>query len=436
MTSLPISVSRNPVSGKLQGSYIPVDAGINFIGTVGHGNVMTITAHEDTGISFGTRDIIKPLAVFLGDSRFGSSLGRITTEHISSNATSDTVVKAGALTSSWRLDLKEFGDSGIIAYPITTQDQTKPLIQYIERRYGFDFDDPRIQNNFYYFKEWSDANTYTHTITIDGRTYSHTNDGTAGSINNANAVIDDIAAQINADTLCKCAAVRSSGRLLLTKKDLGQYFDVTYPLTEGVDNIYQNFNNKCNRVYAWDDSTTNDAILITRSNTNAQSYVENTTGSVSEPYYVAHPEAESWMCEEFVLVNSSEPDISDGYYNHYKNAQCLNPTASFVTYNTGQQPLGRCFLSQMSNGPYGYWRADLPINIGYQCWDDEWKGIYLSDSDDIVEGTSLLVRQPQTAWVSNSVKFQQVYSLVDPSGAHVFLCTAKDTYTYLGQLGA
>jgi len=435
MTALPITLDVNPATGKMQGSYIPVDAGINFIGTVGHGNIMTITAHEDTGISFGTRDIIKPLAVFLGDSRFGSSLGRITTEHISSNATSDTVVKAGALTSSWRLDLKEFGDDGFFSAPVTTQDRTKPLIQYIERRYGFDFDDPTIQNNKYYFKQWGDANTYTHEIDIDGRVYSHTNDGTAGSINNGAFVRDYIIDLINDDPLCKCTASVSDSRMWLQKKDMGQDFIVTYPI-DAIEAISQNFNNKANRVYAWDNSTINDSILLTRSNTNAQSYMENTSGNLAMPYYVALPDVEEWMCEEFVLVNSSEPDISDGYYNHYKNAQCLNPTASFVTYNTGQQPLGRCFLSQMSNGPYGYWRADLPINIGYQCWDDEWKGIYLSDSDDIVEGTSLLVRQPQTAWVSNSVKFQQVYSLVNPSGAHVFLCTAKDTYTYLGQMGA
>jgi len=434
MTALPITLDINPATGKLQGSYIPVGPGISFIGTVGHGNIMTITAHEDTGISFGTRENVKPLFVNFGDSRSGNSLGRLTTAHITSNATSDTVVKAGALTSSWRLDLKVFGDDGFFVNPVTTQDRTKPLIQYIERRYGFDFDDPKIQNNKYYFQQWGELNTYTHEITIDDRTYSHTNDGTAGSINNGAFVRDYIIALINADILCKCTASVNDGRMWLEKKDLEQDFEVTYPIG-GTDSIYQNFNNKTNRIYAWDDSTTNDAILITNSNTYSQAYVENTTGSANSNSYVAGPEVDSWMCEEYVLVNSSAPNISDGYYHHYKNAECLNPHSSFVTYNAGQQPLGRCYISQMSNGPYGYWRDDLPENFGYQCWDDEATGIYLADTDEIIEGVTKLVRQPQTAWASNSIKFQQVYSLVNPSGAHSFFRKPDFSYTYLGQMG-
>jgi hypothetical protein len=423
------SVGVNPDNGRLESGFTEIAEGVSFIGTVGHGNTLRIT---DSLARFGTRTNAKPLFVNFGDSRFGNSLGRITSEHINSDCILDATVKNGSLVSSYRYDIKNHGDSGMIGQPITTQDQTKPLIQYVERRYGFDFTDPTIQNNGYYFASVPWTNTNVYTITIDGRTYTHTNDGTAASISNGGAVEADLTAQINADSLCKCT-VTSDGTFTfrLVKKNPLQYFTVTYN-----SNVTQNFNNKTARIYAWNDATPNDAILLTYSNTSSFSHMENTTGNAAEPYYNANPEANAWMCEELVLKNSSAGGVSDGYYKHYKNSELLNPTVSLVTYNVGQQPLGRCYLNQFSNGPYGYWRTDLDMYVGYQCWDDEYRGIYFANSSTIVAGTTKLVRQPQAKWVSNSVYIQQVHSHVNPSGAHVYLRTNESTYIYLGQLGA
>lgn len=428
-----LNLYRNAL-GDLESGYIPVEDGVNFIGTVGHGNTMTITLGDDTGLSFGSRSNVKPLFVNLGDGLSGNVLGRITTQHLNTNLISDSVIKAGSLPSSWKLNIKTDGDVGFFGFgqAVTTQDQTKPLIQYIERRYGFAFDDPTIQCNGYYFSSppWSNTNLFT--FTIDGRVYSHTNDGSPASADNAAAVATILAAAINADSLCKCTANANDGtfELRLLKKNTGDNFTVS---TSG--SIYQNFNNKANRVYSWNDSTSNDAILITREISSAQSYIENTTGSTGESYYDARPSANSWMNEELILKNSSSAGVSDGYYRHYKNAELLNPLMAAVTHNVGQQPLGRCYLNQYSNGVYGYFRTgELPIHVGYQCWDDEYAGIYLSDTPTIVEGTTNLVRQPQTSWTSNIVQFKQIHSLVNPSASHVFLRTSETNYTYLGAL--
>lgn len=427
MTDINISAARDPISGKLKGSYVEVAEGVNFIGTVGHGNTLTIT---DSLARFGTRTNAKPLFVNFGDSLSGSALGRDTGSHLSSNLTTDSVVKLGSLMSSYKLDIKQHGSGGLISPPITTTDQTKPLIQYIERRYGFDYADPRIQNNTFYIKQWGYENTFAFSLTIDGRTYTYTNDGTAGSVNNGGVVRDDFIAQINADALCKCTASNNSGTLLLTKKVVSDYFDVTYN-----SSIYQNFNNKTARIYAWDNSGSNDVYLISAAAGAGSSHtnVENTSGSVSTPYYDAKQDASAWMCEEFVLKNSSAGGVSDGYYNHYKNSELLNSGNSIVTYNVGQQPLGRCYLNQFSNGEYGYWRADLPMNIGYQCWDDEYNAIYLADSATITSGTKK-VRQPQLLWFANRCNITLIESHVPLSGAHVHVRTGLSTFIHLGQL--
>jgi len=288
------AVGRNPATGKLDGMFSPEE--ITIIGAIGHGQNLTVNLDRFSEIDFGTRENIKPLLVIKGDSRFGSSLGRLTTEHISPNAVIDSVVKNGALASSWRLDLREFGDSGIIGTPFTSEDQTKPLLMYIERRYGFDFDDPAIQCNGYYFNSppWENSNVFS--IDIDGRTFMHTNDNSPSSVNNSQAVAVIMAAQINADDLCKCTANANDGTfdLRLLKKNVEDEF--TPVLNE---NVTQNFNNKTARVYAWDNSGINDAIMITHGYGNRSiTYMENTEGSTSQPDYDAKPELNSWMCED------------------------------------------------------------------------------------------------------------------------------------------
>jgi len=428
MTSLTITVPRDPISGKLKGSYEAVAEGVNFIGTVGHGNVLTIT---DSLARFGARTNQKPLFVNLGDSLNGSSLGRITTQHINSDCVSDTIVKAGSLPSSWKLDIKQFGDAGI-SIPVITQDQTKPLIQYVERYYGFSYSNPRIQNNVYYFSVPNYANTTVFQFVIDGRTYTHTNDGTAGSISNGAAIRANLISLINADSACKCTAAMVGTPpydvFTLTKKVSTDYFDVTYSAT-----IYQNFNNKTNRNYAFDDSTINNARISTIDATSALLTVEN-VATPGGGYYNPEFEANTWMGEEYIMKNSSSANTPDGFYYHYKKSKQLNSYSNLITYETGEKPLGRCYLNQFSNGPYGYWQADLPMYVGYQCWDDEYNGIYLADSETIVAGATKLVRQPQSFWYSDRAVITQTESMVSLSGAYVHVRTGLSTYVYLGRL--
>lgn len=427
MTTLNLTPSRNPVSGKLDGSYEPVASGVNFIGTVGHGNTLTIT---DSLSRFGTRVNTKPLFVNLCDSLSGSSLGRITTSHINATTCSiDTVIKAGSLASSYKFDIRNSNSAGMFANPIITQSQVKPLIQYIERRYDFDIAATSTQNNGYFFSKTGSANTNLYTITIDGLTYSHTNDGTAGSINNDTAVAASIAASINADSNCKCTAAANDGtfHLRLTKKSPTDYFAVSYN-----SRVTQRLNNKANRVYPFDDAPPQDAILTTLSDT-AMSYIE-TNDAIGSVYYDSKPEANAWMNEEFILKNSSAAGVTDGFYRHYKKGELLNPVPQLLTFKVGQSPLGRCYLNQFSNGPYGYFQPELVMHLGYQCWDDEYNAVYLADSETITPGVTTLVRQPQSFWFQDRVRFTQTESLVPLSGAHVHVRTGLSTYTYLGQL--
>lgn len=439
MAAISIAAVMNPAIGKLQGSYFTVKDGVNFTGALGHGSLLTIT---DSLARFGTRVNTKPLWVSMSDGLTLSPLGRIAGSYFNTNSVVDTVVRNGSMASSLRLDFRQFGSAGIVSQPFILQDTTKPFIHYIERHYGFDLTSPRIQNNTYFFGQWSYANTRSQTFVIDGRTYSRTNDGTSASINNGAVIISELTALINGDALCKCTAgVNGDGVFLLTKKTLSDVFDVTITNT-GLGEITQNFNNKCSRIYSMNSSENNDAYLTTiasgvgGAHTNTENTDDIGTGlpiSTSLPYYNAKQEASAWMCEELVFKNSSI-NQSDGFYNHYKNGELLNAGNSMCTWVTGRQPCGRLFLNQMSNGPYGYWQNELMIRTGYQCADDEYNGIYFADSATPVPGVTKMVRQPQTYWGVDRVIISQVGSHVAVAGAYVHVRTGLSTYIYLGRL--
>lgn len=426
MTAINISVARSPLNGKLQGSYEAVADGVNFIGAIGHGNELTIT---DSLARFGTRENVKPFFVNLGDSFSGNALGRDTAAHLNTNATIDGVVKLGGFSSSLKFNIREYGNSGIISAPITLSTE-KPIIQYIERREQFNYNDPQIQCNGYYFSNFGSSNTRVFTITIDGVGYTHTNDGTPASIGNSSTVATTIADLINLDSGCPVTAVANDGTfgLKLTKKsEINYSIIVTYN-----ENCYQNFNNKQARIWSWNDATPNNARLSITNGTTSLLTVENTTGSTAGSYPSTAIE-NTWLCEELVFRNSNAPDTADGFYYHYRDSKILNTSNSLVTYNTGQQRLGRCYLNQFSNGPYGYWRTELIMHFGYQCWDDEYTGVYLADSATITDNTKK-VRQPQTFWTENRIKIYTIESHVPAAGAHVHLRTGLSTFIYMGQI--
>jgi len=73
------------------------------------------------------------------------------------------------------------------------------------------------------------------------------------------------------------------------------------------------------------------------------------------------------------------------------------------------------------------------MHVGYQCWDDEYKGIYLADSSSITPGTKR-VRLPQSRWWANRVDVTMVESFIPLAGAYVHLRTGLASFTYIGRL--
>lgn len=419
---------RKPSTGFLDGRYSSGTSGAySYSGDVVHRGLITIT---DSLSRFGTRTNVKPLYVNFGDSAAGDSLGRLTGTYINSGSgctIGQTEIKNGALLGSHKFNITVMGTAGITLDPsITFPDNTKEIYQYRERRYDWDFANPRVQCKGYYMSVSGSPNTATFTIIIDGRTYSFTNDGTPGSISNKTVVAAALAVSINADSLCKCTAVANDGTfdLNLTKKTPADVFDVTYSA-----NIFQNFNNKTDRF--WPQSYAYDVYVATKSATLGSTVAENLTGVT--PSYLPNQTPFTWLNQEYVFKNSSAAGVQDGYLFVYQNGVCLNPTCSVVTYKSGDTPIERPYLNQFANGPYGYWQNGLDMYLGYQCWDDEVLGIYFGDASTQA-ACNYLVRQPQTAWAAGSVSFVPIASFVPVTGAHVYLRTSRDSFTYLFQI--
>ena len=431
MAAINISAARN-LDGKLQGSYVEVAEGVNFIGTVAHGNTLTIT---DSLARFGSRFNAKPLVVLMGDAKTGSSLGRDTSDYSNVASSYVTGVKNGALAGSIRHDFKSpAGNTGAIwGGGSFVVDGSKPVIAYMERYYAFDITNPDHQSNtFNKASAWVNGAAYT--ITIEGQTATYVADASPTDAEFQTSMI----AQINAfaGLSAPLTASVNDGGIKILPNVAGTPIFVTCSA-----NLKSSSNLKTNRMWASPSNTpTNSSSYIGYNGAegagSSRHVIEN-VDSVSH-YYSAGVTANQWLSEEFLFNNSSASGVPDGYFEHWRSNTFLNAGKStMATFNTGTgfpNKLRQFFLDEWSNGA-GRGLANAYGYLGYMCIDDEWNGIYLGDSATKSSCTKF-VRQPQSFWTTNRVEIKLVQAAQTLAGAHVHLCTSKNTFVYLGQLSA
>lgn len=150
---------------------------------------------------------------------------------------------------------------------------------------------------------------------------------------------------------------------------------------------------------------------------------------VSADYYnVDLPTANSWGSEEFIYIGSSAVNVEDGEYRHYRSNTFLNPSAYLRTTigDTYPNPIFTAYLDQASNG-CGDNVANVYIYSSYQCWDDEYLGVYVGNASTRGACTKM-VRLPQIEWSVSSAKFLQIYSVVDSADRYFYMRTGKTSW--------
>lgn len=429
MTDVNISASRDPVSGKLKGSYEAVAEGVNFIGTVGHGNTLTIT---DSLARFGTRTNMKPLVVLMGNSKTSSALGRLVADYSAAASTYVTDVKNGDLAGSIRHNFKSNTNTGTIWGGGTLiLDGSKPIITYVERYYDFDITDPDYQSHSFVPTSGSLTPSAIYTITVEGNVTTYTADANPTTAEMQSSFIS----QINALGL-SIEAVTTDGGVWVQPTVIGTPISVTCSA-----NLKSSSNLKTNRIWASPANTPSDSSSYIGYNGaegagSARHAIEN-VDSVSH-YYGAGVPAYQWVSESFLFNNSSASGVEDGYFEHWRDNVFLNSGKSLmVTWDSGTgypNKLRKFYLDQLSNGA-GRGVAAMYAYLGYLCIDDEWNQIYLGDSATKSACTKF-IPQPQSFWTGNRVDITLVETELSISSAHVYICTAKDTFIYLGQLPA
>lgn len=424
MAAINISADRNPVSGKLQGSYVTVAEGVNFIGTTGHGNSLTIT---DSLGRFGTRTNIKPVLVMMGDSKTTSSLGRNVADYTAAASVLDTVFKRTNLNGSIRHNFKSYsGATGAIIGDGTSLvlDGDKPVITYVERYYDFDIADINYQSNTF-FPTGAFVANQNYSITVSGQTATY-NDATPTEAEFKSSLI----AQINAFGL-PVTASGVSGGVLVAPNTAGVALTITTTA-----NIKSSSNIKTNRIWASPANTPTDSSSYIGYNgaegsTSVRHSIEN-VDSVSHYYNVGVP-AYQWVSETFLFNNSSASDVPDGYFEHWRNNTFLNVGKSeMVTWKTTGYPnkLRRYYLDEWSNGA-GRGVTECNMYLAYLVVDDEWNSIWIGNAATKAACTKF-VKLPQTFWLDNRVDVVQIETEVTLASAHFYVQTAKDTFVYLG----
>lgn len=138
--------------------------------------------------------------------------------------------------------------------------------------------------------------------------------------------------------------------------------------------------------------------------------------------------ARQWTSEEIVFQNSSDLGLNDGFLKIYRDNELSNPVGFEQITITDAWPdrPNMVFLDQVSNGcgdgvdhVYGY--------LGYMCFDDEYRGVYLGDHAERARCTKL-IRLPQTAWSESAVSVQLVHSHLPLAGAHLHVRLGEDEW--------
>ena len=436
MTAINISASRNPVSGKLQGSYIPVPEGVNFTGTVGHGNTLRIT----NSAGFPARSNIKPVFVHAGATRFGSNLGRDTLEHFGSLVVESATEISGSLSSSMRWDVRDYASAsaGIFTTAVSFNPD-KPLIQYIERFYDFDQDSDSARPSRFLIKDSPNyANTKSWGLIINGVSYTHVNDGSPSTSGNTAAVLTSVVALINADVNCKASAtIEDVVWLRLTHKVLNDSYPVQILSPGGDPSFTQIINNKVNRYWPTGEAQ-NSVIVLPETRSYGHIYAENTTvssGVENKAYYDIEQDFDAWQGETFYFKQSSAAGVADGYVRHFKNAQELNPLTAMATYDNGattNKKISTAYLNQLAL-TICYFLPSAYVYTGYMYFDDEYPFVVLADTDNRATWTKEPVPQPAKLWASNYIDITQIGSQVSLTTGCYFLQTAQNTFVKLGR---
>ena len=160
---------------------------------------------------------------------------------------------------------------------------------------------------------------------------------------------------------------------------------------------------------------------------NGRVAIENVDGNVSHFYGSGRPPGFEHLDEEFIMRNASGALVHDGGLLHYRNNTLMNPDDNLLpTFESGDDLLKRCVLSQVSNG-CGSGVANVWEYHAYLCWDDEYSAVYVGDNADRASCTRL-VRLPQTAWAAGSVSIHLVESAVTLSGAWLHIRTGLNSW--------
>lgn len=189
------------------------------------------------------------------------------------------------------------------------------------------------------------------------------------------------------------------------------------------------FNLKTNRLYYDLSGAANNSYIGYQGKDALSARVYTERVEVSADSYSADPPTENtWGSEEFIFFNSSAVNIEDGEYRHYRSNTFLNSDKYLreTIDDAYPNPIYTAYLDQVSNG-CGDGVTNVYLYAGYQCWDDEYLGVYVGNNAARASCTSM-VRLPQTAWSANTANFVQIYSVVDSSDRYFYMRTGKDSW--------
>lgn len=221
-------------------------------------------------------------------------------------------------------------------------------------------------------------------------------------------------------------------------------FDPAKPLVTYVERYYafdindanaQNssggFNLKTNRLYKDNTPASENNAYIgyqgSEGATSARLFVENVVGNVGQYYSTGVP-ANTWVSEEFIFVNSSAINVANGELQHWRGNVKQNTSKDIITTIDGTQstPISCAVLDQVSNG-CGNGMANVYMYIAYQCWDDEYRGVYVGNASSRGACTKM-VRLPQTSWGDKAATFVQIYSVIDSADRYFYMRTGKNSW--------
>ena len=209
-------------------------------------------------------------------------------------------------------------------------------------------------------------------------------------------------------------------------------FDIRDPNVWGANGAgtgIAGFNLKTNRLYYDLDGAANNSYIGYQGKDalSARAFTERVEVS-ADSYSADLPTANTWGSEEFLFLNSSALNVEDGELRHYRSNTFLNPSAYLRKTIDATYPnqIYTAYLDQNSNG-CGDGVANVYVYASYQCWDDEYNGVYVGNNAARGSCTKL-VRLPQSSWSQTAADFTQIYSVVDSTERYFYVRTGKTSW--------